>query len=116
VAVIDLSVGEDPGELRVLVNPRLLEERGRQLEEEGCLSIPGFTADIRRPAQVRVEALDLEGRRYQVVGEGLMARALCHEIDHLEGRLYLHRLSSLKRHRLERQIREAVEAGEWDGA
>jgi peptide deformylase len=114
VAVIDLSVGENPDGLRVLINPRLREERGRQVEEEGCLSVPGFTAEVRRPARVRAEALDLNGRLYEIVGEGLLARALCHEIDHLEGRLYLHRLSSLKRQRLERRIREAIAAGEWN--
>lgn len=116
VAVVDLSVGEKPEELRILVNPRILKERGRQVEEEGCLSVPGFTAPVPRPAWVLAEALDLEGRRREIEGEGLLARVLCHEIDHLEGRLYLHRLSTLKRDRLKREIEKARSAGEWDGA
>lgn len=116
VAVIDLSVGENPGDLRVLINPRILAGKGRQVDEEGCLSVPGFTALVSRPAWVRAEALDLEGVRYELEGEGLMARAICHEIDHLDGRLYLHRLSGLKRDRLKRQIQKAIEAGDWGEA
>ena len=115
-AVVDLSVGEKKEVLRVLVNPRILAQRGRQTEEEGCLSVPGFTAVVPRPAWVRAGAVDLSGRPFEVEGEGLLARAVCHEIDHLDGRLYLHRLSSLKRQRLSKQILKAIEAGEWDGA
>ncbi|MEE9218067.1 MAG: peptide deformylase [Acidobacteriota bacterium] len=113
VAVIDLSVGEKPEELRVLINPTILEARGREVDEEGCLSVPGFTESVLRPTWVRVEASDLEGRRYEIVGEGLLARAIVHELDHLDGRLYLHRLSSLKRERLKKKIQRAIEQGEW---
>ncbi|MCZ6777751.1 MAG: peptide deformylase [Acidobacteria bacterium] len=113
LTVIDLSVGEAPDQLRVLINPRILEERGRQVEEEGCLSVPGFTAPVARPSWVRVEATDLDGKRHEIVSEGLMARAICHELDHLDGRLYLHRLSSLKRERLKKRIDRAIEQGEW---
>lgn len=113
LAVIDLTVGEDARELRVLINPRIVEVRGRQVEEEGCLSVPGLNELVPRPAWVRAEATDVEGRRYGIVGEGLMARALCHEIDHLDGRLFLHRLSNFKRERLKRRIRKAISEGEW---
>ena len=113
LTVIDLSVGEEPDQLRVLINPTLLEERGRQVEEEGCLSVPGFTAPVPRPSWVRAEAMDVDGKRYEIVGEGLMARVICHELDHLDGRLYLHCLSSLKRERLKKQIHRAIEQGEW---
>jgi peptide deformylase len=113
LTVIDLSVGEKADDLRVLINPRILEERGRQVEEEGCLSVPGFTALVPRPEWIRAEATNLDGERYEIIGEGLMARAVCHELDHLEGRLYLHRLSSLKRGRLKKQIQRAIDQGEW---
>ncbi len=114
VAVIDLTVGEDPSQLRVLINPRIAAARGRQAEEEGCLSVPGLNELVARPAWVRVEATDLEGRRCEIVGEGLMARALCHELDHLDGRLFLHRLSNFKRERLKRRIQKAISEGVWD--
>lgn len=113
LTVIDLSVGEAADQLRVLINPTLLEERGRCVEEEGCLSVPGVTAPVPRPSWVRAEATDLDGKRYEIIGEGLMARAICHELDHLDGRLYLHRLSSLKRERLKKQIHRAIEQGDW---
>jgi peptide deformylase len=116
VAVIDLSVGDEQSELHVLINPQILEQGGRQVGEEGCLSLPGITADVTRPAWVRVEALNLEGRKRELRAEELLARALCHEIDHLDGRLYLHRLSPLKRSRLKREIEKAIDAGEWGGA
>jgi len=116
VAVVDLSVGETQGELHVLINPTILEQGGRQVGEEGCLSLPGITTDVTRPAWVRVEALDLQGRRREIRAVELLARALCHEIDHLDGRLYLYRLSALKRNRLKREIHKAIDAGEWGGA
>jgi peptide deformylase len=114
IAVIDLSVGERPDELRVLINPRILEQRGRQSEEEGCLSLPGITSLVPRPAWVRVEALGLDGSRFELIGEQLMARAISHELDHLDGKLFLHRLSALKRGRLKSSIDKAIDAGEWD--
>ncbi len=113
VAVIDLTVGKDPSQLLVLINPRVISVEGTQSEEEGCLSIPGITEIVERPAAVVVEAIDLDGESFRVRGEALLGRALLHEIDHLNGVVFIEHLSSLK-HRLTRQkIRKMIRAGEW---
>jgi peptide deformylase len=115
VAVVDLSVGQDPSQLIVLVNPRILSIEGNQVEEEGCLSIPGITELVQRPARVEVEALNLEGSTFRISGEALMARALLHEIDHLDGILFLERLSPLKRRLIRKKIQKLIRSGEWTG-
>jgi peptide deformylase len=97
LAIIDLSVGQDPGEILVLANPEIVEALGEQKEEEGCLSVPDVSEKVIRPARVRVRAADVTGEVREVEGTGLLARALCHEIDHLNGFLFLHRLRGLKR-------------------
>jgi peptide deformylase len=112
---VDLSVGEDPSQLLVLVNPRILASEGSQIDEEGCLSIPGITEKVERASRVEVEALNLEGKRYRVRGEGLLARALLHEIDHLDGILFLERVSPLKRRLLRKKIQKLIRSGEWAG-
>jgi len=111
--VVDPTAGEEQGHQLVLVNPEVVGEEGKQREEEGCLSIPGLTAVVDRPHRVRVRFQDLSGQPQEVEGEGLMARLLCHEIDHLEGVLYLDRVSALKRDFLKRKIRKLIRAGEW---
>ena len=111
VAIIDLSVGADPSALLVLVNPEVLEVSGEQKEEEGCLSIPDLSERVVRPERVRVRAADESGRVREVEGTGLLARALSHEIDHLNGLLFVHRLKGLKREltwkKIERRKRKA---------
>jgi peptide deformylase len=116
VAVVDLSVGKDPSALVVLVNPRVVSVEGHQVDEEGCLSLPGITELVGRPLRAEVEALNLEGARVRVLGEGLMARALLHEIDHLDGVLFLDRLSPLKRRLVRKKIQKLIRDGEWTGA
>jgi peptide deformylase len=116
VALVDLSVGKDPAALLVLINPKVMSTEGSQVDEEGCLSIPGVTEMVPRPLRVEVEALDLQGASYRVRGEGLLARALLHEIDHLDGILFLERLSPLKRRLVRRRIQKLIRNGEWDGA
>jgi peptide deformylase len=111
--VIDLTAGETTGHQMILVNPEIVEESGLQKEEEGCLSLPGLTAVVRRPQKVLVKANDLDGNLVEIEGEGLLARVLYHEIDHLEGILYLDRISPLKRDLLKRKIRKLMKAGEW---
>jgi peptide deformylase len=113
VAVIDLSVGRRGGELHVLVNPEFVEREGMQLEEEGCLSVPGFNATVARPAQVTVKAQDRKGATQEIKGTGLLARALQHEIDHLDGSLFLDRLRGIKRELITRKIRKLQRAGRW---
>jgi peptide deformylase len=113
IAVIDLTVGKRGGELLVLVNPEFVERDGMQLEEEGCLSVPGFNATVPRPARVVVRAQDRSGETRSIEGSGLLARALQHEIDHLDGRLFLSRLRGLQRDLIVRKIRKLERAGRW---
>lgn len=114
LAVIDWSAGEDERAKLVLVNPEILVREGTQIGEEGCLSIPGFREDVKRAWRVRVRAQDLEGNFFETEGEELLARALQHEIDHLDGILFLQHLSLLKRDLIKRKIRKLVKAGEWE--
>ncbi len=111
--VIDISGGEETGHQMILTNPEVTEQEGTQEVEEGCLSVPGFTAIVERPSRVHVIGQDLEGNPQEIDAEGLLARAICHEIDHLDGILYLNRLSALKRDLIKRKIRKLIRAGEW---
>lgn len=114
--VVDLSVGENPGDLRVFVNPEILAAEGSQTGDEGCLSFPGITLQTERPFRVTVEARNLEGVTFRFVGEGLMARALVHEIAHLDGTTFLDAVSPLKRGIVKRQIRKRIRDGTWNSA
>lgn len=113
VAIIDLSVGADPAALIVLVNPEVLEASGEQKEEEGCLSIPDLSERVVRPERVRVRAANESGRVREVEGTGLLARALSHEIDHLNGLLFVHRLKGLKRELTWKKIERAKRKAGW---
>jgi peptide deformylase len=113
VCVIDLSVGKRGGELLTLVNPEFVERDGMQLEEEGCLSLPEFTATVPRPMRVVVRALDRRGAPRTIEGSGLLARALQHEIDHLDGLLFIDRLRGIKRDVIVRKVRKLERAGRW---
>ena len=113
VAVIDLSVGKRGGELLALVNPEFVERDGMQLEEEGCLSVPGFNATVARPSRAIVRAFAREGHERTIEGTGLLARALQHEMDHLDGLLFLDRLRGIKRDVIVRKIRRMQRAGRW---
>jgi peptide deformylase len=114
VAVIDVSVGENPDDLIVMVNPEVIDKSGEITEEEGCLSIPGYTEYVRRPSWARIRALDLDGKEFTKEGEGLLARAFCHETDHLDGKLYIQRLGGIKKSLIEKKIRRSVREGEWE--
>ena len=105
VAIVDLSVGKDPAAVVVLVNPVILSSQGEIREDEGCLSIPGLSEPVIRPAKVVVEAADAGGMRRRLEGEGLFARALCHEIDHLDSHLFVERLRGLKREMVMKKVR-----------
>lgn len=104
--VVDLSVGEDPASLIVLVNPEIISQEGIVVCEEGCLSVPDVHEKVARPYKVVVRGLNLEGQALAVKGEDLLARVLCHEIDHLEGRLFIERLSPLKRALIKKKFRK----------
>src|SRR5262245_7756221 len=113
VCIVDLSVGEKPGDLKVLINPRLVATAGSDVAEEGCLSFPDITLDVERPATATVEAQGLDGTTFRIEADGLLARAMQHEIEHLEGRTFLQNVSSLKRELVKRQIRKRIKAGDW---
>ena len=113
VIVVDLSVGEDKNQLIKLVNPEFVERDGEQHEEEGCLSVPGFGASPIRPARVVVKGLDPEGKERVYTGTDLLARAFCHEIDHIDGLLFVDRLSPLKRDLMRRKLKKRAREG-WE--
>ena len=113
IAVVDLSVGEDPDKKIVLINPGVIAKEGAQLSEEGCLSLPGFREQVTRPFKVTVRAQDAKGQTFETTGEELLARAFAHEIDHLNGRLYISHVSALKRDLMRRKIRKMTKAGDW---
>lgn len=112
-AIIDLSVGQDPGGLLVLVNPEVIETSGEQKEEEGCLSVPDVSEKVVRPARVRVRAANAAGEVREIEGTGLLARALSHEIDHLNGLLFLDRLKGLKRELTWKKVERARRKAAW---
>lgn len=109
LAVVDLSVGEDPDALLVLVNPRLVEKDGLATETEGCLSLPGVTDRVDRPTRIRLEARDLDGEPFELTAEDWLARAICHELDHLDGVLFVDRLHGLRRERARRKLKKIAQ-------
>jgi len=113
VIVIDLSVGEDPKQLIRLVNPEIVEREGEQKHEEGCLSVPGYAGSPVRPARVVARGLDPDGNERAFEATELLARAFCHEIDHIDGLLFVDRLSPLKRDLMKRKLRKRVREG-WE--
>ena len=113
IAVIDLSVGKRPGELHVLINAEIDVVEGTITEDEGCLSIPDFTEGVARPERVHVRFLDRNGQPRDMWGQGLMARAMSHEIDHLDGKLFIDRLRGFKRDRIVKKIQKLAKAGMW---
>jgi peptide deformylase len=113
VAVIDVSNGENADDKLVLINPRILKVDGKQVGEEGCLSIPGFREQVRRGRVVTLRAQNVKGEEFEKTGEDLLARAFLHETDHLYGRLYITHISALKRDLMKRKIKKLQRAGDW---
>lgn len=113
IFVIDLSGGRDSSALRVVINPTWGDRDGMQLEEEGCLSLPGFTATVVRPARAVVHGLDKDGAPVSIEGTGLLARALQHEMDHLDGTLFVDRLRGISRGMILRRIKKLQRDGAW---
>ena len=113
LSVIDTSAGEDPTARLVLANPVIVSTEGEQIEEEGCLSLPDFRAKTPRAQRVTIRAQDVHGQEFTLTGEGLLARAFSHETDHLNGRLFIHHLSRLKRESIRRKVRKLMKAGNW---
>ncbi|MFY9688948.1 MAG: peptide deformylase [Candidatus Acidiferrales bacterium] len=113
LAVIDVTNGKNPEGRIICANPEIIHAEGEQREEEGCLSVPGFRGHVARPQYVTVRAQDATGKEFEMRSEGLLARAFCHEIDHLDGILFINHLSMLKRDMIKRKIRKLKKAGDW---
>jgi peptide deformylase len=113
VAVVDVTFKEDPNAKMVLINPEVIHKQGRHSQSEGCLSIPEFRENVSRAQVVTIRAQDLDGHIFEKTGDDLLARAFQHEIDHLNGKLYINHISAIKRDLIKRKIRKLVKAGEW---
>ena len=113
ITVIDVSFKKNPADRIVLINPEIVSREGKQVEEEGCLSLPEIREKVSRAAKVKVRAQDVKGEWFEVEGEELLARAMQHEIDHLDGVLFIDRLSRLKRDLVIRRIKKLIKNGEW---
>ncbi len=111
--VIDISLGHDPKGLITLANPEFVERQGMQLEEEGCLSLPGFNATVARPEFAIVKGIDRSGEERTIEGRGLLARAFQHEMDHLDGKVFVDRLRGIKRELILRKIHKLSRTGKW---
>src|SRR5947209_965006 len=114
VSIIDTSVGQNDADKIVIINPEVAEREGKQTGEEGCLSIPGFREPVTRANHVTVHARNAKGEAIELSGDELLARAFLHEIDHLDGILFLSHVSPLKRDIIRRKIKKLQKAGEWD--
>jgi peptide deformylase len=113
VTVIDVSMGKNPKDKLVLINPEIIFKEGRVYEDEGCLSFPDIREKVVRSARVTIRAQNEHGKWFEMDGEDLLARAMQHEIDHLDGMLFIFRMSALKRDLNLRKIRKMQRAGEW---
>ena len=111
--IIDLSVGKRRGELHVCINPEIVETEGIITEDEGCLSVPDFAEVVTRPERVKLSYMDRNGQQREMWGQGLMARAMCHETDHLNGLLYIDHLRGLKKDRILKKISKLARSGMW---
>src|SRR5215467_3224084 len=114
IMVTDPSAGDKKDQLITIVNPEIVATEGEQYEEEGCLSVPGFSAEVLRPKKVVLRGVDLDGKEVVVEGSDLLARAFCHEMDHLNGKFFLDHLSFIKRDIIKRRIRKMIREGKWE--
>jgi len=113
ITVIDVNFKKDPADKLVLINPEIIKREGQQFEEEGCLSLPDIRDKVKRAAKVKVRAQNVEGEWFEVEGEELLSRAFQHEIDHLDGVLFIDRISRLKKDLTIRKIKKLIKNGEW---
>jgi peptide deformylase len=114
IMVTDTTSGEKPDRLFTIVNPEIVDTEGEQFEEEGCLSIPGFSATVLRPKKVVLRGVDLNGKEIVLEGADLLARAFCHELDHLDGKFFLDHISFIKRDMIKRRIKKLIKQGKWE--
>jgi peptide deformylase len=111
--VIDTSAGEDEGMILRVINPEIIEASGEQVGEEGCLSVPGEYEPVRRAEKIKVKALSEEGKPYTMEAEGFLARVFQHEIDHLNGVLFIDRLPSFKKETVKKSIKRRIADGDY---
>ena len=114
IMVTDTTSGEKKDHLFTIVNPEIVVADGEQFEDEGCLSIPGFSAAVVRPKRVVLRGIDLNGKEIVLEGSDLLARAFCHEMDHLNGKFFLDHISFLKRDMIKRRIKKMIRQGKWE--
>jgi len=114
IMVTDATSGEKKDQLFTIVNPEIVVAEGEQYEEEGCLSVPGFSSNVLRPKKVVLRGLDLNGKEIVLEGSDLLARAFCHEIDHLDGKFFLDHISFVKRDMIRRRIKKLIKQGKWE--
>ena len=114
IMVTDTTSGEKKDRLFTIVNPEIVVAEGEQNEEEGCLSIPGFSATVVRPKKVVLRGTDLNGKEITLEGSDLLARAFCHEMEHLDGRFFLDHISFIKRDMIKRRIKKLIRQGKWE--
>ncbi len=114
ICIIDLSIGEDPDQLYILINPEIIESSGSQKGEEGCLSFPDIVTVVERPEHVKIRCRNLAGDLVEVEAESFLARAFCHEMDHLDGVVFTERVSALKRNIIKKKIQKRLKAGTWN--
>jgi peptide deformylase len=107
---VDISIGEKKEDLIVLINPELVRQEGQVVREEGCLSIPEVYEKIGRPQKIMIKGLDLEGKEKEIEATDLLARVFCHEVDHLNGKLFIDGLSSLKRNLIKKRFKKKAES------
>jgi peptide deformylase len=108
---VDLSVGENSQNLIILINPELISQEGKLISEEGCLSVPDINEKVARPFRIIIKGIDLKGNEKTVEAEGLLARVLCHEIDHINGKLFIDHLSLLKKSLIKKKLKKAIKMG-----
>ncbi len=113
LVILDITAGKEPDRLFVMINPEILSSQGEQTDEEGCLSVPGYNGNVTRAQTIKVSYMNREGEQTTLNAEGLMARAIQHEVDHLDGILFVDRLSPLKRDMIKRKIRKAIRQGAY---
>ena len=114
ICIVDVTVGEDPDQLYVLINPEIVEQSGSQKGEEGCLSFPDLVTVVERPTYVKLSCKTLAGETVIVEARDFLARAFCHEIDHLNGVVFLERMSALKKNLIKKKIQKRQKAGTWN--
>jgi len=114
IMVTDATSGEKRDQLFTILNPEIVASEGEQFEEEGCLSIPGFSAAVLRPKKVVLRGVDLDGKEIVLEGADLLARAFCHEMDHLDGKFFLDHISFIKRDMIKRRIKKLIRQGKWE--